>query len=125
MISEIPQGKEKNHLMDLVLEEKVNKFCLLNHPSMEKWVTMHEEEHNTISLQREEYRCTQPNTSNVQYPSHLKEPPRFITIDWLYNAIHVVILRGEHVTEIEREFARGFQRRYKSFGALWSHGQHF
>ena len=51
--------------MDPLLEEKVNKFCMLNHPSMEKWVTMHEEEHNAISLQREEYRTTQPNTSNV------------------------------------------------------------
>ena len=65
MISEVPQGKGKNHLMDLVLEEKVNKFCMLNHPSKEKWVTMHEEEHNTISLQREEYRCTKLNSSNV------------------------------------------------------------
>ena len=27
--------------------------------------------------------------------------------------------------EREREFARGCQRRYESFGALWSHGQHF
>ena len=65
MISKVPQGKGKNHLMDLILEEKVNKFCMLNHPSMKKWVTMLEEECNTISSQREEYRCTQPNTSNV------------------------------------------------------------
>ena len=95
---------------------------MLNHPSMEKWVTMHKEEHNAISLQREAYRYVQSNTSNIQYPPSLKEPPRFITIDWLHNAIHAPIMREEHVTETEREFARECQRRYKSFGTLWSHG---
>ena len=41
MISKVPQGKEIKYLMDPLLEEKVNRFCMLNHPSMEKWVTMH------------------------------------------------------------------------------------
>ena len=48
MISKVPQGKGKNHLMDPILKEKVNKFCMLNHPSMEKYVTIHELDELTI-----------------------------------------------------------------------------
>ena len=106
MVSSKSQGKGKFCIMDRVLEEKVNKFCMLNHPCMEKWVTMHEEEQNIISQQRKEYRGTLPNTSSFQYLPYLKETPNFITIDWLHKALQATNLREEHVTKIEREFAR-------------------
>ena len=38
MTSEVPQGKGKDHKMDSTLEEKINRFCMLNHPTMEKWI---------------------------------------------------------------------------------------
>ena len=65
----------------------MENFCMPNHPCMEKWVTTHEKEQNAISQQRQDYKRTQPNTSNFQYPPHLKETPKFITIDWLHKAL--------------------------------------
>ena len=42
MTSEVPQGKGKICLMDQNQEEKVNRFCMLNHLSMEKWLNMYD-----------------------------------------------------------------------------------
>lgn len=36
MVGDVPQGKGKQCKMDSSLEEKINRFCMLNHPAMEK-----------------------------------------------------------------------------------------
>ena len=32
---------------------------------------------------------------------------------------------GDTITQTKKEFSMGCSRRYKSYGALWSHGRHF
>ena len=74
--------KEKGKIctMEQLLEVKLNKFCTLIYPSMEKWTAMHEEEQNAPSLQLQEYGRAQPNASNLQYLPCLKDSPKFIII---------------------------------------------
>ena len=82
-VSEVPQGNGIERIMDNILEEKINRFCMLNHPAMEKWIKKYELAQETLLRQREEYRRQhQSGSTNVQYPSHLKELPKHITIGW-------------------------------------------
>lgn len=62
---------------------------------------------------------------NIQYPPSLRELPKFIQLGWLHRALQEAVLQGETVSEIEKGYARGCSQKYKSFGALWSHGRHF
>ena len=125
MTSEVPQGKGKDHKMDSTLEEKINRFCMLNHPTMEKWIKAYDQERESRTIQRDEYRRTHPINQRDEYPPSLTELPNFISIGWLHKALQAASLAGETVTRIEKEFSMGCSRRYKSYGALWSHGRHF
>ena len=93
---------------------------------MEKWVQVYEEAKANNTFQREQYRRIHQNQGNsVQFPPELKELPKFITISWLFKAFQEASLVGETITTLEKEFAMGCSRRYKSYGALWSYGRHF
>lgn len=126
MVGEVPQGNGLQRKMDSILEEKINRFCILNHPSMEKWVQAFEAAKANNTFQREQYkRIHQNQANNFQFPPELKELPKFITISWLFKALQEASLAGEVITTLEKEFAMGCSRRYKSYGALWSYGRHF
>ena len=125
-VSKLPQGNGIERIMDNILEEKINRFCMSNHPSMEKWIKAYAVAQASISHQREEFkRQHQSESFNVAYPSHLKELPKHITIGWLFKALQEASLAGETITTTEKEFAMGCSRRYKSYGALWSYGRYF
>ena len=46
MVGEVAQGNGLQCKMDSILEEKIKRFCILNHPSMEKWVRAYKEAQN-------------------------------------------------------------------------------
>ena len=50
MIDEVPQGNGRICKMDPSLEEKVNRFCILNHPVMDNWVKAYEMERKRILM---------------------------------------------------------------------------
>lgn len=112
--------------MDSILEEKINRFCILNHPAMEKWVEAYEVAKTNNTIQREQYRRIHQNhEKSIQFPPELKELLKFITISWLFKSFQEASLVGETITIVEKEFAMGCSRRYKSYGALWSYGRYF
>lgn len=55
-ISEVPQGNDIERIMDNILEEKSNRFCMLNHPTMEKWINKYKLAQENIICHREECR---------------------------------------------------------------------
>ena len=58
MTSEVPQGKGKDYKMDSTLEENINRFRMLNHPMMEKWIVAYDQERENRTIQRDEYKRT-------------------------------------------------------------------
>ena len=102
---------------------------MLNHPTIKKWIIAYNQERESRTIQRDEFRRTHHNNQvfdiNIEYPPSLREFPKFISIGWLHKALQAASLVGETVTRIEKEFSMGCSRRYKSYGALWSHGRHF
>ena len=96
---------------------------------MEKWIIAYNQERENRTIQRDEYRRThqinQRFNINIEYPPSVRELPKFISIRWLHKELQAASLAGENVTRIEKEFSMGCSRRYKSYGALWSHGRHF
>ena len=55
MISEMPQQNGQERKMDSTLEEKVSRFCIVNHPTMEKWMKAYGIKRNNIAYQRQQY----------------------------------------------------------------------
>ena len=128
MTSEVPQGNGQECKMDSTIEENINRFSMLNHPIMEKWIKVYLQERKNLTFPIDEYRRTHQINQvfdSIEYPPSLRELPKFISIGWLHKALQAASLAGETVTWIEKEFSMGCSRRYKSYGALGSHGRHF
>ena len=98
--------------MNEALREKVNRFYMLNHLAMDKWHQRYDEERHNVEQERTAYRATcgqHIGSSNIQYPTHLKMLPKYMSLNWLDDALQNAARQGEQVTEEEREFARGCQ----------------
>ena len=90
MTGKVPEGKGQDHKMDSTLEEKINRFCMLNHPMMEKWTIAYNQEREGKTIQRDEYKRThQINqvSNNIEYPPSLRKLPKFISIGWLHKVL--------------------------------------
>ena len=60
--------------------------------------SMNEEEHQSIEKQRATFResCgVHIGASNIQYPPHLKVLSKFMTLNWLDDALQIVAQHGE------------------------------
>ena len=107
--SEVPQGNGNDYVMNEAFRDKVNRFCMLNHPAMDKWRQRYDEERHNVEQERTAYRATcgqHIGLSNIQYPTHLKMLPKYMSLNWLDDALQNAARQGEQVTEEEREFAR-------------------
>ena len=85
----------------------------ISHESIEenriKWRQRYDEERHNVEQERTAYRATcgqHIGLSNIQYPTHLKMLPKYMSLNWLDDALQNAARQGEQVTEEEREFAR-------------------
>ena len=102
--------------MNEALREKVNKFCMLNHPAMDKWCQRYDKECHNVEQERAAYRATcgrHIGSSNIQYSTHLKMLPKYMSLNWLDDTLQNAAQHWEQVAEEEREFARGCQWKCK------------
>ena len=63
---------------------------MLNHPSIDKWHQQNDEERHNVKQERATYRATcgqHIGSSNIQYPTHLKMLPKYMSLNWLDDAL--------------------------------------
>lgn len=96
-------GVEKSMTEDL--EAKINRFCMLHSPVMEKWITAYEVAKEDRLRARLEWRR---GTRHLhRYPEGLEPLPTFMSLRWLHRALEDAKQQGEQVTEEEWEYSRG------------------
>ncbi|MCO5566427.1 hypothetical protein L7F22_020104 [Adiantum nelumboides] len=120
----VAHGGGTSKRKDTTLEEKINRFCMLHHPTMDKWLTTYETAKEERYDARRAFRARQRGRI-VRYPPELEVLPRFMPLLWLHQQLTKAEEEGVHVSLEEWEFSRGCSDKYKSYSAAWSRGRHF
>ncbi|MCO5609713.1 hypothetical protein L7F22_063945 [Adiantum nelumboides] len=124
LTTDVAHGGGTSKRMDTTLEEKINRFCMLHHPTMDKWLTTYETAKEERYDARRAFRACQRGRM-VRYPPELEVLPRFMPLLWLHQQLTKAEEEGVHVSLEEWEFSRGCSDKYKSYSAAWSRGRHF
>ncbi|MCO5604782.1 hypothetical protein L7F22_058953 [Adiantum nelumboides] len=122
LTTDVAHGGGTSKQMDTTIEEKINRFCMLHHPTMDKWLTTYETAKEERYDARRAFRARQRGRM-VWYPSELEVLPRFMPLLWLHQQLTKAEEEGVHVSLEEWEFSRGCSD--KSYSAAWSCGRHF
>ncbi|MCO5583655.1 hypothetical protein L7F22_037568 [Adiantum nelumboides] len=124
LTTDVAHGGGTSKRMDTTLEEKINCFCMLHHPTMDKWLTTYETAKEQRYDARRAFRARQRGRM-VRYPPEQEVLPRFMPLLWLHQQLTKAEEEGVHVILEEWEFSRGCSDKYKSYSAAWSRGRHF
>ncbi|MCO5574600.1 hypothetical protein L7F22_028388 [Adiantum nelumboides] len=124
LMTDVAHGGGTSKRMDTMLEEKINRFCMLHHPTMDKWLTTYKIAKEERYDARRAFRARQRGRM-VRYPPELEVLPRFMPLLWLHQQLTKAEEEGVHVSLEEWEFSRGCFDKYKSYSAAWSRGRHF
>ncbi|MCO5563619.1 hypothetical protein L7F22_017266 [Adiantum nelumboides] len=124
LTTDVAHGGGTSKQMDTTLEEKINRFCMLHHPTMDKWLTTYETAKEERYDAQRAFRARQRGRM-VRYLSELEVLPRFMPLLWLHQQLTKAEEEGVHVSLEEWEFSRGCSDKYKSYSAAWSRGRHF
>lgn len=150
LTNDVAHGGGTSKRMDGSLEEKINRFCMLHHPAMERWLHAYQLAVEERHAARRAYRASQRQRSRlVRFPPELEVLPRFMPLRWLHDALTKASQEGQCVSVEEWEFSRGCSDmvsvilfisfkvhsnlandnslllQYKSYTAAWSRGRHF
>lgn len=107
MHSHVPSGKGKTINMTRELRAQVDNFCLLNSVAMSKWVNMWTDAKRTRSNDREAWRRAHRGHRLPPYPPNLAMFPDLIDVEWVHKAMTDARRKGEQITTMEWEYARG------------------
>ncbi|MCO5560224.1 hypothetical protein L7F22_013835 [Adiantum nelumboides] len=106
LTTDVAHGGGTSKRMDTMLEEKINRFCMLHHPTMDKWLTTYEIAKEERYDARRSFRARQRGRM-VRYPPELEVLPRFMPLLWLHQQLTKAEEEGIHVSLEEWEFSRG------------------
>ncbi|MCO5604765.1 hypothetical protein L7F22_058935 [Adiantum nelumboides] len=106
LTTDVAHGGGTSKRMDTTLEEKINRFCMLHHPTMDKWLTTYETAKEERYDARRAFRACQRGRM-VRYPPKLEVLPRFMPLLWLHQQLTKAEEEGVHVSLEEWEFSRG------------------
>ncbi|MCO5609400.1 hypothetical protein L7F22_063626 [Adiantum nelumboides] len=106
LTTDVAHGGGTSKRMDTTLEENINCFCMLHHPTMDKWLTTYETAKEERYDARRAFRARQRGRM-VRYPPELEVLPRFMPLLWLHQQLTKAEEEGVHVSLEEWEFSRG------------------
>ncbi|MCO5563760.1 hypothetical protein L7F22_017407 [Adiantum nelumboides] len=106
LTTDVAHGGGTSKRMDTTLEEKINRFCMLHHLTMDKWLTTYEIAKEERYDARRAFRARQRGRM-VRYPPELEVLPRFMPLLWLHQQLTKAEEEGVHVSLEEWEFSRG------------------
>ena len=106
LTTDVAHGGGSSKRMDTTLEEKINRFCMLHHPAMVRWLTRYETAKEDRYDARRAFRARQRGRI-VRYPPELEVLPRFMSLLWLHEQLIKAEEDGVHVSLEEWEFSRG------------------
>lgn len=107
---EVLQGNDKEKLMDDAMIDKVNKFCMLQHQSMQKWLSRYERARKVRENDRRAFRTSNRNR-HTRYPPGLEELPDSMPLEWLHEELIAAEARGHTITSTEWHFSYGCSRK--------------
>ncbi|MCO5589231.1 hypothetical protein L7F22_043197 [Adiantum nelumboides] len=106
LTTDVAHGGGTSKQMDTTLEEEINRFCMLHHPTMDKWLTTYETAKEERYDARRTFRARQRGRM-VRYPPELEVLARFMPLLWLHQQLTKAEEEGVHVSLEEWEFSHG------------------
>ena len=105
--SHVPSGKGALLIMDREFRAIVNNHCILNDPTMAKWVDMFSEDKARQERERDAWKRANGGRQAPAFPKELAKFPQLIDVEWIHDAMMKAKTLGEEITPKEWEYARG------------------
>ena len=105
--SHVPSGKGALFVMDRDFQATVNNHCILNAPSMAKWVDMFVEARTTRERETEAWKRAHGGRRAPAFPRELAKLSNLIDVEWIHDTMTKARAQGQEISLKEWDYARG------------------